>query len=117
MLPTATHEIPSRRLTGVRSVTCARYAADSSNAAVNTLLPSAHGTRSTFTPHREHDTRHGVYCSHTGIRPHGSPGRASAAGAGELRGAPRTRRTASAGRRPRRSAWWWTHGLPPQSGP
>ena len=39
--------------------------------AVNTLLPSAHGTRSTFTPHREHDTRHGVYCSHTGIRPHG----------------------------------------------
>ena len=22
-------------------------------------------------PHREHDTRHGVYCSHTGIRPHG----------------------------------------------
>ena len=71
MLPTATHEIPSRRLTGVRSVTCARYSADSSNAAVNTLLPSAHGTRSTFTPHREHDTRHGVYCSHTGIRPHG----------------------------------------------
>ena len=55
MLPTATHEIPSRRLTGVRSVTCARYAADSSNAAVNTLLPSAHGTRSTFTPHREHE--------------------------------------------------------------
>ena len=47
------------------------YAADSSNAAVNTLLPSAHGTRSTFTPHREHDTRHGVCCSHTGIRPHG----------------------------------------------
>ena len=55
----------------VPHVTCARYAADSSNAAVNTLLPSAHGTRSTFTPHREHDTRHGVYCSHTGIRPHG----------------------------------------------
>ena len=25
----------------------------------------------TSPPHREHDTRHGVYCSHTGIRPHG----------------------------------------------
>ena len=26
MLPTITHEIPGRRLTAVRSVTCARYA-------------------------------------------------------------------------------------------
>ena len=50
MLPTVTHDIPSRRLTAVRSVTCARYAANSSNPDVNTLLPLAHGTCSTFTP-------------------------------------------------------------------
>ena len=50
MLPTVTHDIPSRRLTAVRSVTCARYAANSSNPDVNTLLPLAHGTCSTFHP-------------------------------------------------------------------
>ena len=71
MLPTVTHDIPSRRLTAVRSVTCARYAANSSNPDVNTLLPLAHGTCSTFTPRqRRHDTRHGAYRSHAGIRPH-----------------------------------------------
>ena len=70
MLPTVTHDIPSRRLTAVRSVTCARYAANSSNPDVNTLLPLAHGTCSTFTPRqRRHDTRHGAYRSHAGIRP------------------------------------------------
>ena len=71
MLPTVTHDIPSRRLTAVRSVTCARYAANSSNPDVNTLVPLAHGTCSTFTPRqRRHDTRHGAYRSHAGIRPH-----------------------------------------------
>ena len=71
MLPTVTHDIPSRRLTAVRSVTCARYAANSSNPDVNTPLPLAHGTCSTFTPRqRRHDTRHGAYRSHAGIRPH-----------------------------------------------
>ena len=70
MLPTVTHDIPSRRLTAVRSVTCARYAANSSNPDVNTLLPRAHGTCSTFTAlQRRHDTRHGAYRSHAGIRP------------------------------------------------
>ena len=71
MLPTACQEIPNVRLTVVRSVTCARYAANSSNGAVNTPLPTAHGTRSTRTPHCRHDTRHGAYCSNTGVRPHG----------------------------------------------
>ena len=46
MFPTGGHEIPNARLTVVRSVTCARYAASSSNGAVNPLLPAAHGTRS-----------------------------------------------------------------------
>ena len=42
-----------------------------SNPDVNTLLPLAHGTCSTFTPRqRRHDTRHGAYRSHAGIRPH-----------------------------------------------
>ena len=70
MLPTVTHCIPSRRLTAVRSITCDRYAANSSNPDVNTLPPPAHGTCSTFTPQRGHDTRHGAYCSHAAIRPH-----------------------------------------------
>ena len=61
MLPTACHEIPSTRLTVVRSVTCARYAVNSSTAAVNTLRLDAHDTASTRTPHRRHDTRHGAY--------------------------------------------------------
>ena len=44
---------------------------NSSNPDVNTLLPLAHGTCSTFTPRqRRHDTRHGAYRSHAGIRPH-----------------------------------------------
>ena len=70
MRPTVTHEIPSCRLAAVRSVTCARYAANSSKSDVNTLPPLAHGTRSTFTPHRAHDTRHGAYRSNAGNRPH-----------------------------------------------
>ena len=61
--------IPSRRLTVVGSVTCARYAANSSTAAANTLLPSATAPARTFTPHRAHDTRHGVYCSLTASGP------------------------------------------------
>ena len=62
MLATVTHEIPSRRLTAVRSVTCARCAGNSSNPDVNLLLPLAHGICSTFTPRqRRHDTRHGAY--------------------------------------------------------
>ena len=53
-------------------------------AAVNTLLPSATAPARTFTPHRAHDTRHGVYGSHTRIRPYGrcrprgSPGHTAA---------------------------------------
>ena len=71
MLPTVAHDIPSSRLTDVRSVTCDRYAANSSNPDVNTLTPLAHGTRSTFTPpQRRHDTRHGAYRSNAGTRPH-----------------------------------------------
>ena len=70
MLPTVTHEIPNRRLTAVRSVTCARYAVNSSNSDVNALVPLAHGTRSTFTPQRGHDTRHGAYRRHADSRPH-----------------------------------------------
>ncbi len=72
MLPTACHEIPSTRLTVVRSVTCARYAVNSSNGAVNTLGPNAHDTSSTRTPHCRHDTRHGAYCNNTGVAPHGT---------------------------------------------
>ena len=72
MLPTACHEIPSTRLTVVRSVTCARYAVNSSTAAVNTLRLDAHDTASTRTPHRRHDTRHGAYCKNTGVVPHGA---------------------------------------------
>ena len=51
MLPTAGQEIPSTRLTVVRSVTCARYAVNSSSGAVNALFPTAQDTRSTRTPH------------------------------------------------------------------
>ena len=46
MLPTACHEIPSTRPTVVRSVTCARYAVNSSTDAVNTLRLDAHDTAS-----------------------------------------------------------------------
>ena len=61
---------PQSELTDVRSVTCARYAASSSNPDVNRLTPLAHGTRSTFTPpQRWHDTRHGAYRSHAVARP------------------------------------------------
>ena len=49
MRPTAGHEIPSSRLSVVRSVTCARYAVSSSSGAVNALFPTAHHTRN---PHR-----------------------------------------------------------------
>ena len=51
MLPTAGQEIPSTRLTVVRSVTCARYAVNSSSGTVNALFPTAQDTRSTRTPH------------------------------------------------------------------
>ena len=72
MFPTACHETPSSRLTAVRSVICARYAAISSSVSVNALLLVAHDTCSTRTPHCPHDTRHGAYSTSTGVRPHGT---------------------------------------------
>ena len=60
MLPTACQEVPASRLTVVRSVTCARYAVNPSNGAVNALEPAAHDTRSSRTLQCRHDTRRGA---------------------------------------------------------